>query len=176
MNDQQKKIMDEFLEHVDRKYHAMFTELAEFAISLGYRPVRNKTKDISIDFRNNKSRKTIMKMEEKEQKHKGYQYGERKLPGLRFKFFASKDYSEIFTQGIQEVIEEFDGKYVGCYGCGRCKNEPEGYTFIYPDGRKVFRCGSELISVFDFAEEHLAEIKRLMEKQANYFNDKEALK
>jgi hypothetical protein len=67
------------------------------------------------------------------------------------------------------VIEEFGGKYTGCYGCGRCDGT-EGYTFVYPDGRQVFRCGSELISVFDFGEKDIPEIKNLMKVQDDFYS------
>jgi hypothetical protein len=170
MNDKQQSLIKDFLVCVDQKYHELYLELANFAISLGYTPVRNKTQDLSIDFRKNKTRKTIMKIEEKEQKHDGYHYGERNVPGLRLKFFASKEYSDIFRKGIQRVIEGFDGKYTGCYGCGRCTGNPQGYTYIYPDGRRVFRCGSELISVFDFTPEHIQEMKKLLKEQDEYFS------
>lgn len=59
-------------------------------------------------------------MEAKEQKHDGYHYGERNVPGLRLQFFAATEYTEIFERGIKNVIEDFDGKYTGCYGCGKC--------------------------------------------------------
>lgn len=172
MNDKQLAVLEELFIFINNEqYKTMFLELAEYAISLGYKPVRNKTKDISIDFRKNKIKKTIMKMEAKEQKHDGNKCGERNIPGLRLRFFAAKDYSDIFKYGIQHVIEEFEGKYTGCYGCGKC-NGTEGYTFFYPDGRQVYRCGGELISVFDFAEKNLPEIKLLLKTQADYYKER----
>lgn len=169
MNDKQTNLINEFLSHVNKDYHNMFLELAEYAITLGYTPVKNKTQDFSIDFRNNKFKKTIMKMEEKEQRHDTFKYGEREIPGLRLRFFANKEYSDIFKNGIKRVIEEFDGKYVGCYGCGRCNGAPQGYTYTYPNGKKVFRCGTELISIFDFTEKDIKEIKSLMKCQDEYY-------
>lgn len=170
MNDKQHNLIEDFLSHIDQNYHALFLELADYAISLGYTPIRNKTQDFSIDFRKNKTRKTILKMEEKEQKHDGYRYGERNVPGLRLKFYASKEYSDTFRKGIQRVIEDFDGKYTGCYGCGRCKGEPQGYIYEYQDGRRVFRCGSELVSVFNFTPDHIQEMEKLLKEQDQYFS------
>ncbi|GFZ33305.1 hypothetical protein CSC2_38310 [Clostridium zeae] len=171
MNEKQRSILNELLSYIDLKYNSMFLDLAEYAISLGYTPVRNKTSDVSIDFRKNKFKKTILKMEVNEQKHNGYKFGERNIPGLRLRFFAVKEYSDIFSNGIQNVIEEYDGRYTGCYGCGRCDGS-EGYNFIYPDGRKVYRCGSELISIFDFTEKHIPEIKELLRIQDAYYVEK----
>lgn len=163
-----KEILDELFSNIEGKYAAMFRDLAEYAVSLGYNPVRNKTKDITVDFRKSKIKKTIIKMEAHEQNHDGYKYGERNIPGLRLRFFAAKEYSDIFKDGIRRVIEEFGGKYTGCYGCGRCDGT-EGYTYTYPDGRQVYRCGSELISIFDFEEKDLPEIKKLMKIQDDFY-------
>ncbi|OOM78185.1 hypothetical protein CLPUN_20440 [Clostridium puniceum] len=171
MNERHRSILNELLSNIDVKYNLMFLELGEYAVNLGYNPVRNKTSDVIIDFRKNKVKKTILKMEAKEQKHDGYKYGERNIPGLRLRFFAAKEYSDIFKHGIKNVIEEYDGKYTGCYGCGRCDGT-EGYDFIYPDERQVYRCGVELISIFNFTEKDIPEIKKLLKIQDDYYLEK----
>ncbi len=169
MNDKHKAILTKLLDRIPPEYHPLFTELAEYAISLGYLPKRTTAKDVAVDFANRRTRRTILKLEEKEQKHDGYRYGERGIPGVRLKFFAGEEYSAIFSNGIKNVIEEFDGKYTGCLGCGDCGSDHQGYIYHYPDGREVFRCGRELISVFDFSTGSPDEMKRLLRKQAEYF-------
>ncbi|BCJ99529.1 hypothetical protein [Anaerocolumna chitinilytica] len=169
MKDKHQMVMNELLCQLEEPYRDMFLELAEYAVVLGYCPVRNKTQDITIDFRNNKVKKTILKMEQYEQKHDGCKYKETTIPGLRLRFFAAKEYSDIFSQGIKRVIEDFGGKYTGCYGCGRCDGT-QGYIYTYEDGRSVFRCGSELVSVFHYKKDNLSEIKELMKTQAEYYN------
>jgi hypothetical protein len=169
MKERQLVLMKDFLQHCNNAYHQMFIQLAEYAISLGYTPKKCKTSSYSLDFKSNKNQKAIMKMEELEQRHDKYGYGERGVPGLRLKFYASKEYSEMFRRGIKNVIEEFEGKYTGCYGCGRCNDSLQGYNYTYPDGKEVFRCGTELISIFDFTDKDLIEIKRLLKEQAEYF-------
>lgn len=91
------------------------------------------------------------------------------MPGIRLKFYANKTYSHIFEEGIKRVIEEFDGRYTGCYGCGRCKGDLEGYVYHYANGRDVFRCGSELIAIQNCTPENLDEIKHLMKTQDHYW-------
>lgn len=54
MNEKQRAVLDELLSNIDETYSTMFLELAEYAAGLGYYPVRNKTHDISIDFRRTK--------------------------------------------------------------------------------------------------------------------------
>ena len=161
-------LVEEFLSQIPTEYTDLFRALADYANSLGYRPVRGRTASLSIDFRSRKTKRTIMKFTLEEEKHDGFGYGERKIPGLRMRFFAAEEYSEIFHRAVQYVIERFDGKYTGCYGCGRCQGEPQGYHYTYPDGRTVFRCGGELLSVFDFSDTDLDEMKALLTKQAEY--------
>ncbi|GKU25228.1 hypothetical protein [Clostridium folliculivorans] len=63
MNEKHRSILNELLSTIDLKYSGVFLQLAEYAISLGYNPVRNKTSDITIDFRKNKFKRSILKME-----------------------------------------------------------------------------------------------------------------
>ncbi|HAB61644.1 MAG TPA: hypothetical protein DCE48_13290 [Lachnospiraceae bacterium] len=172
MNDKQAILIEEYIALIPERFRKLFNELAEYAVYLGYNPIRNKTQDLTIDFKKNKYKATIMKFGLKEPKHDGFGCGERDNPDLRLRFFACEGYSEIFQNGIKHVIEEFDGKYTGCYGCGRCKGGLEGYTYIYPDGRKVFRCGRELIAIVDYDETVIEEIKKLMIEQDDFYRDK----
>lgn len=172
MNENQTSLLHSFLDSINKDYYGMFLDLSQYAVSLGYTPRRNKTQYFSIDFRKSRYKTSIMKMEVKEQKNGRYEYSERSIPGLRLKYYASKGYSKIFHNGIKTVVEEFGGKYTGCYGCGRCSNQLEGYTYVYPDGKKVFRCGRELISIFDFSSEDLKEMKELMKRQDEFFSNK----
>ncbi len=165
MTAKQNALMEQFLERVDPAWHGLFRAVAEHAAALGYPPARTRTSDVCIDFRSSRLGRTLMKLEEHEQKHDGFRYKERAMPGLRLRFHATPAYSHIFQEGIRRVIEEFDGRYTGCYGCGACKGELLGYTYAYPDGRRVFRCGRELISVFDFTPGHAGEICALMDAQ-----------
>ena len=127
MNDKQTLLMDTFLQGVDPAWHAMFRELAAHAVTLGYTPSKTKTSDMCLDFRNARLGRTLMKLEQHEQKHDGYRYKERAMPGLRLRFHAAASDEPIFRSGIRRVIEEFDRKYTGCYGCGACKGELRGY-------------------------------------------------
>jgi hypothetical protein len=60
-------------------------------------------------------------------------------------------------------------KYVGCYGCGRCKNEKLGYNIKYEDGRKYFRCGFELIPIETISKDIVDETVKMMEIQDKAF-------
>ena len=163
VNEKTRQLLKDFISELPENHQEMFQDIAEYSISLGYMPKKTKSKDFAIDFLKSKVKRTIMKMEIHDNAIK------KNGPGLRLKFYANKDYSDIFKQGVQRVIEEFDGKYTGCYGCGRCKGELEGYTYIYADGKRVFRCGNELIAIHNFSRKNIPEIKALIKGQDEYF-------
>lgn len=166
MKDKSRALVNQFLESVPFEYRVMLNELAEYAYNLGYTPKRNKVSIFSIDFFKNKFKKTIMKLEAHDNCKNGIPSG---IPGLRLKFYANDTYSDIFSDGIKRVIEAFSGKYTGCYGCGRCKGNLEGYTYEYPDGRKVFRCGGELIQIYNWSCKDVEEINRLLKTQDDFW-------
>lgn len=163
VNEKNGQLLKDFISELPENYREMFRDIAEYAIALGYTPKKTKSKDFVLDFSKSKVKRTIMKMEIHDNAIK------KNVPGLRLKFYASKDYSDIFRQGIQRVIEEFNGRYTGCYGCGRCKGGLEGYTYAYADGKKVYRCGSELISIHNFNPGNIPEIKTLIKTQDEFF-------
>lgn len=159
------KMINECIAQFPNESQSIYKEIAEYTLSLGYKPawikVRQKGKSVnsaSLSFSKHASGKsmTILKINPK--------------PSLSLKFYASKVYSEIFKLGIQRVIEEFNGRYTGCYGCGKCTGELEGYTYVYSDGRKIFRCGGELIRLTKpILPEHINEMKVLLKTQDEYF-------
>lgn len=164
MNNKQVALLEEFITQLSKDYQEMFQEIADYAVSLGYTPKRSKTQNFILEFSKSSVKKTIMKLEITDTGR-----GKTINPGIRLKFYATKEYSEIFKNALKIVIEEFDGKYTGCYGCGRCKGTLQGYRYEYPDGKKVFRCGSELISIYDYSENDIPEIKSLLKEQDRFF-------
>lgn len=163
ISEKSKQVLETFLVNLPESSREMFREIAEFAIDLGYLPKKTKSKDYVIDFIKNKVKRTVLKLEVHDNgiKTNG--------PGIRMKFYATAEYSDIFRNGVKRVIEEFGGKYTGCYGCGKCKYELEGYTYVYDDGKKVFRCGNELIAITGIGEQHIPEIKELLKTQDSFF-------
>jgi len=166
MNEKTSQLLNAFIIELQESYQQMFLDLAKYTISLGYTPKKTKSKDFVLDFSKSKVKRTLLKMEihDNGQKING--------PGLRLKFYANEDYSDIFKKGVQKVIEEFDGKYTGCYGCGRCTGKLEGYTYTYSHGANVFRCGNELIAIHDFSPQNMTEIKALLKVQDDFFMER----
>lgn len=170
MNEKINKMINKCLNEFPADSKNMFRELSEYAVSLGYTPkwvkIRVEGKAIngnSLTFTKSKVNRTLMKIKPSGNPHSP------NMPCLVLTFFASADYSELFRQGIQRVIEEFDGRYTGCYGCGKCKDKLQGYTYIYSDGRNVFRCGGELIELPPISENDISEVKKLMKTQDDFF-------
>ena len=156
-------VLEEFLAELPPEWREPFREVGRCAMALGYTPKRTKTRHPALDFSKSRVKRTILKLER-------YDNGvPANGPGIRLKFYASPAYSTVFRNGVQRVIEEFGGKYTGCYGCGRCAGEPQGYRFRYPDGREIFRCGSELIRLPQVRADDVDEIKELLRVQDAYF-------
>jgi hypothetical protein len=155
--------LDNFLNSLNDEDKKIYSEIANFAYELGYKAKRAKTKDINYVFTSSKTKKHLLKYSFKDGK-----------PKLKMKFYASRNYSSIFHDSVREVIEEFDFKYTGCYKCGKCKGTPEGYIYEYPDGKRYFRCGSELIELSSITENVVQEILSLLKTQHEYYtsNDK----
>ncbi|MCL2478030.1 MAG: hypothetical protein FWF22_00910 [Treponema sp.] len=160
--------LDEFYNKVQSKELIQYKRLAEAAINLGYKPKRDKQKTLSIAFSKNKVKKTILKFYGGDVNGKGKSA---KGTCFKLKFYANNDYSRVFDKSIKKEIEIFNFKYVGCYGCGRCKDKKLGYNVEYEDGRKYFRCGFELIPIEIISDDIVNETIKLMEFQDKAFLD-----
>jgi len=139
----------------------VFKAIAVHANSLGYRPKRDKTAAPSYSFVHPKIRRHILRFTLNRGK-----------PILKLKYYAAPEYSTFFHEAIRTTIEEYDYRYTGCYGCGKC-DETEGYRYRYQDGREYFRCGTELIELTDIASLPLTETLNLLEKQHYFFLSKQ---
>ena len=154
MNLNQAKLIEDFLIKQDESDRAFYRPIIDLLTCLGYSPKRTASATFGLDFRHPGLDQTIAKF---------YPHD------FRLKYYASHDYSEKFHTSVKNVIEEFQGKYTGCYGCGRCGEELLGYTYVYEDGRKVFRCGRELNTIPNASIEDLEEIMRLIQAQHDFF-------
>lgn len=150
--------LNDFFNSLNDKDRKIYFEIATFAYELGYKAKRAKTKDINYVFTNSKTKKHLLKF--------SFNNGK---PNLKIKFYASKNYSSFFNDSVRKVIEEFNFKYTGCYKCGKCKETPVGYVYEYPDGKRYFRCGSELIELPPIDESVIPEIFSLLITQHMYY-------
>ena len=150
--------LNDFFNSLNDEDRKIYSKIANFAYELGYKAKRANTKDINYVFTSSKIKKHLLKFSFKDGK-----------PNLKIKFYASKNYSNIFNDSVREVIEEFNFKYTGCYKCGKCKVTPSGYIYEYPDGKTYFRCGSELIELPSIDESIVPEILSLLKTQHEYY-------
>jgi hypothetical protein len=149
--------MSEFLCLVDNDKKEYFEEIMEEAVKFGFVPKKDKVKHFGISFLSKDCNATVLRVIKD------------KRIELRLKFFASKLYSSVFDESIKRTIERFDYKYTGCYGCGKCTDQKEGYIVRYPDNVQYFRCGNELIEIINIDKEIADEIKVLIKNQHNYY-------
>ena len=149
--------MDDYLDPIEDEVKAVFTLIANYAFALGFKVKKDATESLGYIFRHAKIKKTIMRFSTIHDK-----------PIIRFKFYASATYSPYFHEAIRATIEEYNFRYTGCYNCGRCDGT-QGYTYHYPDGRCYFRCGMELIELFDVKHIPVDEFLTLFKTQHDYF-------
>jgi hypothetical protein len=150
--------LNHILNNLNDEDRKIYSEIVNFVYELGYKAKRAKTKDINYVFTSRKIKKHLLKF--------SFKYCR---PNLKIKFYASKNYSNFFSDSVRKVIEEFNFKYTGCYKCGKCKETPSGYVYEYPDGKKYFRCGSELIELPPIDASIVPEILSLLKTQHEYY-------
>lgn len=142
------------LTDVERK---VFSTIAEHAFSWGYKAKKDKVNAIGYTFTHSKVKNQILRFTSSKEK-----------PILRIKFFASPAYSGFFHEAIRAAIEEYDYRGTGCFGCGSCDGT-HGYRYKYSDGREYYRCGKELIEIYNTSNLPLEELLELLKKQHEYF-------
>jgi hypothetical protein len=157
--------LNDFFNSLNDEDRKIYSVIANFAYELGYKAKRAKTKDINYVFTNSKIKKHLLKFSFRDGK-----------PNLKIKFYASKNYSSFFSDSVRKVIEEFNFKYTGCYKCGKCEGAPMGYNYEYPNGKRYFRCGSELIELPSIDESVISEILSLLKTQHTYYLSNEQVK
>lgn len=149
--------MEDYLDTLTANQRNLFLTIADFAFDLGYKAKKDKTSVLGYTFTNSKVKKTLLRFTSQQGK-----------PILKLKFFASLTYSDFFQNLIRSTIEEYNHKYTGCYGCGKCDGT-QGYRYQYPNGREYFRCGTELIEIFDVENVPVEEFLNLFKKQHEYY-------
>lgn len=141
----------------------IYRTIVQRALDLGYRVRKDRTKTPSYSLYSPKFRQTILRVTD-----------DGKKVSLRLKFYGAKGYSRRLDQALKRTIEEYDFRYTGCYGCGRCVGEPLGYQIAYEDGRREFRCGFELIEILGLDPELGKEIEGVVEAQTRYWQSQAA--
>ncbi len=102
--------LDEFYSLLLEDGVDLYKALAEAAIRLGYKPKREKTKHFSISFASSRYRSTVLKF-----------VHDKHGPECRLKFFACREYSQVFDRTIKHELEANHFKFTGCYpGCQKC--------------------------------------------------------
>ena len=164
-------LIDSCISKMNDEDKIIYRPIAEYAAELGYTPKQIKTAggvSEELVFTKSRIKRTLLRIHPTKQATptKILQTGK---AGFKLFFCATPQYSEPFQEGIKRVIEAYDGKYTGCSRCGRCKGESEGYTYVYPDGKMVFRCGGVLIALHTISKENIEEIRTMMKTQDDFW-------
>jgi hypothetical protein len=152
--------INEFLSFVDDDKRKFYEEIIQESIKLGFIPKKDKVKHLGISFFSKECKATVLRL-----------IYDKKIE-LRLKFFASTIYSSVFEDSLRKTIERFNFRYTGCYGCGKCIDQKEGYIINYPNKVQYFRCGNELIEIIDMNNEISKEIVTMIKDQHKYYMEK----
>lgn len=163
ITEKQKYAINKIISNMPDDLREIYREIAEYAISLGYMPTIKGVNETYADFSKSKVKRTILKIDT----------DPNFPPRLAMKFFAIPVYSAIFQEALRErinVLERLKCAPVSlsCGGCGKCDGT-HGYYYTYPDGRKVFLCGMEVITVPSFCADNISEVKEALKTQDEFF-------
>lgn len=166
-----KDIINTCIAKIDDNEQAVYREIAEYAVELGYtpKPIKNvHGLTDAIVFTKNKIGKRICKISPPTPNpSKGKELYKEGKTILALSFFRTPTYSELFHRGVKEEIESLHGNYTGCYGCEICTT---GYTYTYIDGQTRVVCGNyKLIELPPISADHVGEIKAMMKAQDDYW-------
>jgi hypothetical protein len=166
MTEKQKYALNKTISALPEEFQKAYREVAEYAISLGYMPVLKGANETYTDFIKSKTKRTILKIE-----------FNANPPNLGIKFYAIPEYHGIFHKAIEESLKyhaklNYEIKE-HCTGCmqrrnGRC-NEPQGYTFKFPDEKQGFICGFGIVRLPSFSDENVEEVKEALKLQDEHF-------
>ena len=168
----QKSSIEALIDLLPDKQKNVFQEIACYLVELGYIPQKQQVKDYVLSFKHQVNGKVIAKM------------GFRKQNGfVSVRFFACKDVPEKYVDALRRDLDAQNEQYSGprnsrpasgitsqCGYCGDiCTGGRLGYAYKYPDGREITRCGAYPIVIPDVKESDVAEMKKVILEQHQFF-------
>ena len=162
MTEKQEYALNKIISSMPDEYRESFLEVAEYAVSLGYKPKLN-AKETYADFIKAKTKRPILKID----------VDPKFPPRLAIQFTPMPAYSGIFYDAIEEragLLEQM-GHKPRCWGCGKCDGT-EGHNYVLRDGRTGFLCGRGVITLPFLRAENVPEVKAALKNQDEYLSIK----
>lgn len=158
MTDKQKYALEKLATVLPDSIRALFLEIAEYAISLGYLPKIMGARETYVDFIKPKVGRSILKIDT----------DPNFVPRMAIRFYALGTYPALLHQAVVNRAVQLRDKYdPRCSGCGRCDGT-HGYSFTFPDGQEGFWCGRDIITLPAFSAKDLPEIKNALKAQDDF--------
>ena len=177
MNAKQTALINDFISYLSDDEKHIYGEIIDLFSELGYIPQRKRVGDFTLSFKHRTNGKVIGKIS----------FGRQKC-SLRIKFFACGDVPEKYTKALYDEAVENENRYSRdvpppddepvpsdaimkkcTLQCAVCTGGKMRYYLTFPDGRRIFRCGAYPVLIPDVAASDIADIKRLIVEQHNYF-------
>lgn len=156
------EIIETFVLQVEEKYRSQLIDIADFVISLGYKPYVKGVRKDYCEFINSKTKVKIMKFS-----------ANPKTSILSMRFFAIKHYDGVLKKALDSwfIYWQSKGYEAKCLKCGRCDGT-QGYDYVIPNGETGYLCGFSLIPIFDLGKDDIDVIKTALMKQHEFYETK----
>ncbi len=160
MTEKQQQALDTVFSTLPEECRESYREIADYVISLGYKPVLRGVHKDYVDFVSSKLKRALLKISADPAQH-----------WIGAKFYALPAYHGIFQDAVNLRLAQWErlGYPAKCFGCGGCKGKPLGYSCVLPDGTKGFLCGYGMILLPGFGTEQIPEVKEALRLQHEFF-------
>ena len=160
MTEKQSDALARIMAALPEDCRALYREVADCAISLGYMPAIRGTRGDYLDFVKSKVHRTLLKINT----------DPKFPPCMAMKFYALPTLSAFFQSAVEERLRTWErlGYAARCFGCGRCDGT-EGYRVTLPDGETGFLCGYGVLPLPPVRAANVAEIQAALEAQDAFF-------
>ena len=163
----QRKKIDDFVTTLPENERAIYLDIAEYAVELGYAPSNEKNAHgifIALVFSKSKIGKRLIKI------HPPGIYSNE--TEFKMQFYAATGYSDFIHEKLRQ---DADAVRATCERqCEKCAGK---YVCVYPDGRKGFRCAiHSLVKLSPLGTRNTNEIKELMKTQDEFWIEQSRIK
>ena len=169
MTDIQRKKVTDLINILPDSDKAIFQEIAEYAIGLGYFPTKSKMPFEPVIF--TKIIKKLGNCRLCKISPPNSETNNAQKTGFALSFYATVDYSNVFHEGVRLLCESRKsrrthiGNNNGCNDCNKCT----GYFYRYANGKMIGCCHDMLIEIPFINMEHIDEIKQMMKTQHEFW-------
>lgn len=157
MTEKQQQALDTVFSTLPEECRESYREIADYVISLGYKPVLRGVHKDYVDFVSSKLKRALLKISADPAQH-----------WIGAKFYALPAYHGIFQDAVNLRLAQWErlGYPENALAAADAKG---GLSCILPDGTKGFLYGYDMIPLPGFGAEQVPEVKEALRLQHELF-------